>query len=482
VSAVNKTTCTGKVLLIDDDTRLLEMVSLHLEDAGYQVIIAETATLGLAALDREEPTVVVLDLGLPDISGKTLLQQVRSEHPQTAVIMFTARDDFEDVVECMQLGAVDYLPKSADRTRLLTSIRNAMRQAELSARVASLTSELREGEGFSAIIGSSPAIRKSVNLLRRAAQSDVTVLVEGESGTGKELAARAVHAESERCSGPFVAINCGAIPEGLIESELFGHEKGSFTGAVASRQGCFERADGGTIFLDEIGELRADLQVRLLRVLQDGCVQRVGSSAVRQVNMRVVAATNRDLRAEVKAGRFREDLFFRLAVFPITLPPLRERTGDIEILAQAFLEKFSERHKKPIRSFATEALRVLAACPWSGNVRELENIVERAVILEDGSEVSLGSIPPEVYAAVGEAVTQANDGNIPNSAYKLSATIATGTPVIPFSEEERRIILHALRVANWNVQEAAAMLELGRATVYRKIERYGLRQESGKPL
>jgi len=474
---VTETPSTRKVLLIDDDTRLLEMVGLHLEDAGYQVVIAESATLGLAAINREEPTVVVLDLGLPDISGKTLLQTIRAEHPAVAVIMFTAHEDFEDVVECMQLGAVDYLPKSADRTRLLTSIRNAIRQAELAARVASLTSELREGEGFAAIIGGSPAIQRTINLLRRAAQSDVTVLVEGESGTGKELAARAIHAESERRSGPFVAINCGAIPEGLIESELFGHEKGSFTGAVATRQGCFERADGGTIFLDEIGELRADLQVRLLRVLQDGCVQRVGASTVRKVNMRVVAATNRDLRAEVKVGHFREDLYFRLAVFPIVLPPLRERTGDVEILAQAFLEKFAARHKKTIHGFATEALRVLAACPWAGNVRELENIIERAVILEDGTEVSLGSIPPEVYAAVGGAVTQANGNNTPGVPYGAASP---PTPVIPFIEEERRIILHALRVANWNVQEAAAMLELGRATVYRKIERYGLRQDSSK--
>jgi DNA-binding NtrC family response regulator len=474
VSAVSETSCSGKVLLIDDDTRLLEMVGLHLEDAGYQAIIAESASLGLAALRREEPAVVVLDLGLPDIPGKSLLTMIRAEHPGTAVIMFTAREDFDDVVECMQLGAVDYLPKSADRTRLLTSIRNAMRQAELAARVASLTSELREGEGFSAIIGGSPAIQRTLHLLRRAAQSDVTVLVEGESGTGKELAARAIHAESERRSGPFIAINCGAIPEGLIESELFGHEKGSFTGAIATRQGCFERADGGTIFLDEIGELRPDLQVRLLRVLQDGCVQRVGASTVRKVNMRVVAATNRDLRAEVKAGRFREDLYFRLAVFPIVLPPLRERMGDIELLAQAFLEKFAARHKKPIRGFASEALRVLAACPWSGNVRELENIVERAVILEDGAEVSLGSIPAEVYAAVGGAVTHANGNGHVGSSYGAAAP---PVPVIPFCEEERRIILRALRAANWNVQEAAAKLELGRATVYRKIERYGLRQD-----
>jgi DNA-binding NtrC family response regulator len=475
---VNDSTKGGKILLVDDDPRLLAMVSLHLEEAGFEVVTADNGAGAIEALRRENPVVIVLDLGLPDIPGKTLLPKLRAEHPRAAVIMFTACEDFEDVVDCMQLGAVDYLPKSADRTRLVTSIRNAVKHSELEARVASLTSELRDGEGFSVIIGSSNAIQKTVNLLRRAALSDVTVLIEGESGTGKELAARAIHAESERRSGPFVAVNCGAIPEGLIESELFGHEKGSFTGATATRQGCFERAEGGTIFLDEIGELRQDLQVRLLRVLQDGCVQRVGASSARKVDMRVIAATNRDLRAEVKAGRFREDLYFRLAVFPIALPPLRERTGDVELLAQAFLEKFGARHKKSIRGFAAEALRVLAACPWPGNVRELENIIERAVILEDGNEISLGSIPSEVFASVGSARGDGAAAVARNDGSPSSGAPHGVEPVIPFCDEERRIILRALRAACWNVQEAAAKLRLGRATVYRKIERYGLREKA----
>jgi two-component system response regulator AtoC len=476
-SPVTESNSGSKILLVDDDPRLLAMIGLQLEEAGFVVLTAENGNAALETFRREDPPVVVLDLGLPDIPGNKLLPMIRAENPRTSVIMFTARDDFEDVVDCMQLGAVDYLPKSADRARLITSIRSAVRQAELQARVASLTSELRDGEGFSSIIGNSPAMVRTVNLLRRAAHSDVTVLVEGESGTGKELAARAIHSEGERRSAPFVAINCGAIPEGLIESELFGHEKGSFTGATATRQGCFERAEGGTIFLDEIGELRSDLQVRLLRVLQDGSVQRVGASSVRRVDMRVIAATNRDLRAEVKAGRFREDLYFRLAVFPIVLPPLRERIGDVERLAQSFLERFAARHKKPIRRFAVEALRVLAACPWPGNVRELENIIERAVILEDGDELSLGSIPSEVYAAVGGVVTTGeSDGDGLTGSGTSAAT--ADTPVIPFSEEERRILLRALRATQWNVQEAAAKLELGRATVYRKIERYGLREDA----
>jgi DNA-binding NtrC family response regulator len=412
--------------------------------------------------------------------------------------MFTAREDFDDVVECIQLGAVDYLPKSADQTRLVTSIGNAIKHAELLQRVDSLTSELRKDDGVDAILGRSDAMADAVGLLRRAAQSDVTVLIQGESGTGKELAARAIHAESHRKSGPFIAINCGAIPEGLIESELFGHEKGAFTGATATHQGCFERADGGTIFLDEIGELRPDLQVRLLRVLQDSCVQRVGGTTVRRVNMRVVAATNRDLKTEALAGRFREDLYFRLAVFPVGLPALRDRTGDIELLTEAFLEKFSARYSKRLAGLTDEAAAALDGFAWPGNVRELENIIERAVILEDGEMISLESIPTDITSlregasapsadspscSAGNGIS--NGAGVPNdpaAMQSLSAvtteTAATLDEIAPFAEEERRIILRALQAARWNVQEAAERLELGRATIYRKIERYGLRNQS----
>jgi len=486
---------SGSVLLIDDDPRLLALVETYLEEAGFDVITGSTGAEGLVRAKRDEPDVIVLDLGLPDIPGKQLLTTLRAECPKTQVIMFTAREDFDDVVECIQLGAVDYLPKSADQTRLVTSISNAIKQAELLQRVDSLTSELRKGDGVEAILGKSSAIADTVGLLCRAARSDVTVLIQGESGTGKELVARAIHAESTRKSGPFVAINCGAIPEGLIESELFGHEKGAFTGANATRQGCFERADGGTIFLDEIGELRADLQVRLLRVLQDSCVQRVGGSHVRRVNMRVVAATNRDLKTDAMAGRFREDLYFRLAVFPIGLPALRDRDGDIELLTAEFLEKFSTRHGKRLDGIAPDAVSALNGFSWPGNVRELENIIERAVILEDGERISLASIPADIIESRRDV--PAGEGNGADSRSASSPhvngpgpfgfesgpapsieTATTLEEIAPFAEEERRIILRALRAARWNVQEAAERLELGRATIYRKIERYGLRSQS----
>jgi DNA-binding NtrC family response regulator len=366
----------------------------------------------------------------------------------------------------MKRGAVDYLHKPFDGTRLATSVRYATTSGRLKARVASLTTELRKGEGFDALIGESAAIKRCITLMRRAAGSDIAVLLGGESGTGKEVAARAIHAESARRAGPFIAVNCGAIPEGLIESELFGHEKGSFTGAISSRSGCFEQADGGTIFLDEIGELRSDLQVRLLRVLQEHAIQRVGGDRTRKVDVRVVAATNRDLKVEAAAGSFREDLYYRLAVFPVVLPPLRERDSDPLLLTAAFVLRFSERHGKEIDGVSPEARRALQCYPWPGNVRELENVIERAIVLEDGNSISADSLPLEVRTGGSTLDSAAANGR---------GLPSTPEDIVSFEEEERQIILRALELTQWNVQEASNRLGLGRATIYRKIERYGLK-------
>jgi len=289
------------------------------------------------------------------------------------------------------------------------------------------------------------------------------------------VAARAVHAEGARRNAPFVAINCGAIPEGLIESELFGHEKGAFTGAVGARRGRFEEADGGTIFLDEIGELRVDLQVRLLRVLQEMRIQRVGGTGTRPVDVRVVAATNRDLRGAIASQRFREDLYYRLAVFPVVLPPLREREGDVLVLAEEFLRRFSTRHGRPVKGFTPEARRGLATYAWPGNVRELENVVERAVIMEDGGLVSLGSLPDQVVD-----VLQAGGADAAPAGPWRGRPAPAGE-IRPLDEEERRLILRALDATRGNVQEAASRLGISRATVYRKLERYGLTPGAGRP-
>ena len=461
---------TNKILVVDDDENLRKLVELQLRSDGFDVGMAATGGEATKVCAEKLPGAVVLDLLLPDKSGKDVLAELHERYPTLPIIILTALRDVADAVDCMRLGATDYLQKPFDKTRLVTSVRNAVTQGALRAQVESLATELRKREGFATIIGTSAAIRGAVHLLGRAATSDVTVLLDGESGTGKEVAARAIHAESIRADGPFVAVNCGAIPEGLIESELFGHEKGAFTGAVNARRGSFEQADKGTIFLDEIGELRADLQVRLLRVLQERSVQPVGGGAARPIDVRVIAATNRDLRDEVTAGRFREDLYYRLAVFPVHLPALRERESDIFLLASFFVERYAKRNRKIISGFSSDAQRALERYRWPGNVRELENVIERAIILEDEPRIRLTSLPPEVAAAL-----TVNGSNLGAGHSNGAASVAPAREaIVPLEEEERRIIRRALELTNWNIQEASRRLQIGRATIYRKIERYGL--------
>jgi DNA-binding NtrC family response regulator len=359
------------------------------------------------------------------------------------------------------------------------------------AQVASLAEACEPGEGFRSLVGRSAAIRRVVALLLRAARTDVTVLLQGESGTGKEVAARAIHAEGTRRAGPFVAVNCGAIPETLIESELFGHERGAFTGATRAHTGRFEQADGGTIFLDEIGELRPDLQVRLLRVLQDRSVQRVGAAGTKRIDVRVIAASCRVLRDEVAAGAFREDLYYRLAVFPVEMPPLRERDDDILILAESFLRRYATRRCLPARGLSDEARRALLAYAWPGNVRELENVMELATILEDGPVISIESLPEEVRAprpAPGRrpsgraaplwrrlVVAPPREAPPERRAELAAPASRDRDPAAALEQLERTAILEALRTTSWNIKRAASILGIGRATIYRKIDRYDLR-------
>jgi DNA-binding NtrC family response regulator len=462
------------VLLVDDDEKLLRLMQHELLEAGLTTRAVTTGADALAAVSEHDPAAIVLDLNLPDMSGKELLERLRRGWSHVPVVVLTAEGAIPEVVDCVRLGAADYVHKPFDRSRLVTSIKNALERGQLEARVRSLTRELRRGEGFAAIIGESPTLRRAVDLLRRASESDVTLLLLGESGTGKEVAARAVHAESVRCGGPFVAINCGAIPEGLIESELFGHERGAFTGAVAARPGCFEQAAGGTLVLDEVGELRADLQVRLLRVLQERQVQRVGGTRPRPIDVRVVAATNRDLQAMVSARTFREDLYYRLAVFPVHLPPLRERLGDVLLLAHAFIRQLAQRHGRPVRRLAPAARAALEAYGWPGNVRELENVLERAVILEDGPEIGLASLPEVI---VGVAAAAGLDEPPPAPPGRGSVAQEVGT----LGEAERRAIEVVLRDTHWNVKAAARRLGIGRATIYRKIVRHGIELPADRP-
>lgn len=493
------------ILVVEDDAFVRELVEGKLREAEFVVDGVDDGRSALEFLAGTTPDALVLDLGLPDLDGQELLVQIRERWPQIQVVVATAQEDVETAVACTLAGAVDYLVKPFEPLRLTTSARNAAERGRLEREVSGLRNRLESRSGFHSFVGSSAAVQTPLELLRRAARSDVNVLIEGESGTGKEVAARALHEEGERREGPFIAINCGAIPASLVESELFGHCKGSFTGATTDRAGCFEEADGGTLFLDEVGELPAEVQVRLLRVLQERTVQRVGSSAPISVDVRIIAATNRDLRGEVEAARFREDLYYRLAVFPVALPPLKDREGDVLTLAHAFLDQIPGAPE----GLSALATRAVLAYDWPGNVRELRNAMERASVLEDGPLLGISSLPPEVVTAGfpegppdeevrqaiqreaaqrgesqrGEAQPQSEQGeeatpSMPapgGSAASLApAGLFDRDEVLSWEEYERAIIENALRVNAWRIKDTLEALRIGRATLYRKIERFGL--------
>lgn len=462
-----------RVLVIDDDRVTLRRVRAELEQVGLIVETVDSAAAARAALAAGTHDAVVLDLILPDASGHELLAEIRKGGSGPPVVVLTSSQELDDAVACMQAGAVDFATKPCETVRLQTSIENAIERRELETRVESLTRRLQRGEGFASIQGRSEALRKTLDLLKRAADNDVAILVEGESGTGKEVVARAVHAESARAQGPFIAVNCGAIPGGLIESELFGHEKDAVPGATDLRKGCFELAQGGTLFLDDIGSLTPDIQIKLLQVLQTHAVQRVGGCQHIPVDVRIIAASQGNLRDSIREGKFREDLYYRLAVFPVTLPSLRDRHGDITLLAQAFVQQYANDHGKEIRGLTTEVHEAFEAHNWPGNVRELENVIERAVILEDEDYLRIQSLPQEIVGDRGPTPKltprPAEDEEGP------TRVVLLGDEVVPFQEQERRILLHALEHTGWNVQEAARRLRIGRATVYRKIDRYRLR-------
>ena len=467
----------GHVLVVDDEPKVVRLVSRVLGRASLDVASAGTAADAIRMMD-DEPAAVVLDIQLPDADGKELLDRLRSEWPNVSVVMFTGFGDVEQAVECMQRGACDFVQKPFQPARLVAAVRNAITQGRLRARIETLAQELRSEHGFASILTTATSLRRPLELLRRAAQSDVTVLIEGESGTGKELAARAVHAESQRHDGPFVALKCGAIPESLVEAELFGQERGFLADASAAHKGVFERADGGTLFLDEVTELRADLQVRVLRALQERAVTRVGGIMPHRLDVRIVAATRYDLAAEVRAGRLRDDVYYRLAVYPVRLPPLREREGDVPLLAHAFLARFAQRLGKQVDGFTTEALAALTSHDWPGNVRELENAVERAVILEDGAAVSLASLPDGVVVAVERSPTSLVRAARATTFLRAvpAARETADADIVPLEEVERQAIIHALEVTGGDVTNAAARLGVSRATIYRRAERYRYRQ------
>jgi DNA-binding NtrC family response regulator len=452
---------------VEDKDSLRTMLRLALQAQGHVVIEARDQPEAVAAMQSARPGVVLSDLRLPNGDGFGVLRAAMELDPEMPVIVMTAFGSIQDAVAAMREGALDFLAKPVDPDHLLLMVERALTRRRLTTENILLREELAARRGAPQIIGEDPGLRQVTIALQRAAGTDTTVVLEGESGTGKELFARALHMLSPRADGPFVAINCAAIPENLLETELFGYEKGAFTGAGARKPGKFELAHRGTLFLDEIGDLPLALQAKILRALEEKRFERVGGTALLQVDVRVVAATNRNLRAAIAARQFREDLYFRLSVFPITIPPLRDRPDDISMLASHFIERFSrDQNKKPLM-LAPSAVEELQAYSWPGNVRELQNCIERAVILTEGDTIharhlSLSSRQPALAAEGG-----------PWSRVDLSGTLAGATQRI-VGEVERRKIEQALKEAAGNRAKAAEALQVGFKAFTAKLREYGL--------
>jgi DNA-binding NtrC family response regulator len=457
------------ILLVEDKDSLRTMLRHALEAQGHQVLEARDEPEALAALRSSWPALVLSDLRLPNGDGLGVLRTAKSLDPAIPVIVMTAFGSIQDAVSAMKEGALDFLAKPVDPDHLLLMVNRALAQRRLVTENILLREELAARRGAPQIVGDDPRLKQVIAALQRASGSDATVLLEGESGTGKELFARTLHALSPRAEGPFVAINCAAIPATLLETELFGYEKGAFTGAAARKPGRFELAHRGTLFLDEIGELSLPLQAKILRALEEKRFERVGGSAAIQVDVRIVAATNRNLKAAVAARQYREDLYFRLSVFPITIPPLRDRPADIPTLARYFIERFCREMRKDPLPLAPSAIEELCAYPWPGNVRELQNCIERAVILNDGDALHARQLNLRPVAAA-PAPPAAGD---PWDQIDLSGTLAEASQRV-LVEIERRKITQALRQAAGDQQQAAAMLQISPRALAVKLKEYGL--------
>ncbi len=453
-----------RVLIVDDDTPCRKGLAELLAVWGYDVTSAADGVDGLERAAADAPAVVVSDLVMPRLDGLGLLSALQKDHPETPVIMLTGQGSIETAVQAMKDGAYDYLTKPVDPSRLQLLLERAVERAEAAREVHRLRRELRQRGAFGRLVAGAPGMREVTRQIEQVAPTDATVLVLGESGTGKELVARTIHEHSPRRRAPFVAVNCAAIPETLLESEIFGHEKGAFTGASGRRPGCFELADGGTLFLDEVAEMSPATQVKFLRVLQDGRFRRVGGQSEIAVDVRVIAATNKPPAKALQDGQLREDLYYRLAVFTIALPPLRERTEDVEELVRVLLEELNERHRRAVRGVDDAALALLRRYPWPGNVRELRNVLERAVIVCPGDLIGASHLPsPPAASAVGDPEA---DGDADGAA---EVRLPVGTTV---DEAERRLILRTLAHTGNNKTRAAEILGISLKTLHNKLNRY----------
>lgn len=456
---------TGKrILVVDDEENLRRVTQLKLQQAGYEAMTASDGAQALEVLARHPRDLVLTDLKMPGMSGIELLERVKADYPEVVVIMVTAFGTIESAVEAMRLGAYDYMIKPVNADALNMIVSRALEHHRLQQEVATLRSAIDRKFGFENITGNSKNLLATLDNASRAARADSTVLIHGETGTGKELLAKAIHFNSPRRDRPFVIINCGAIPKELLESELFGHTKGSFTGALANKQGKIEMADQGSLFLDEIGEMPLDLQVKLLRLIQEREIERIGAAAPTKVNVRIIAATHRNLHAMVDDGTFREDLYYRLNVIPLTLPPLRERPDDIPELVAIFFEKFKQRFNRKDLKLPPALLPYFSAHRWPGNVRELENVVERLVVLSPGDEIGVADLPG--FLVRERPAMEAIQLELPPQGISIEAV-------------ERELVLRALQRFQWNQTKAAEFLDISRKMLIYRMEKFNLRKDEG---
>lgn len=446
----------SKILVVDDEVQIRTLLSRMLELEGYEVCQAGDCRTALKQLEFQSPDVVLCDVFLPDGNGVDLVSSVKKTAPNVEIILLTAHGNIPDGVQAIKNGAFDYITKGDDNNKIIPLVSRAVEKARMNVRLEKLEKKVGHTYSFDSVLGDSKALKDAVSLARKVSGTDVPVLLTGETGTGKEVFAQAIHYNSKRAKQNFVAVNCSSFSKELLESEMFGHKAGSFTGALKDKKGLFEEADNGTIFLDEIGEMAFELQAKLLRILETGEYIKIGDTKPTRVNVRVVAATNRNLPEEITAGRFREDLFYRLSVFQIHLPPLRERAADVRILAKAFVKDFSVRLARPVTEITPAFLEALEQQPWKGNIRELRNVIERSLIVCESERLDVADLPLDIQNTHYEQSDETTPGS-----FKLSAM-------------ECRHIARVLEYTKGNKTEAARLLKIGLTTLYRKIEEYGI--------